>query len=134
MHCTSFKLDIECRAKAGSDGKLGRAQRASIARREYGKWCNPCVFNDYVLNFEARDTLAEWLRRRPAKPMGSPCVGSNPTSVGHRILIARDNAAAEYWQWGGYVTKQKIKRPPQTAANERPIHHTGPPPRYTNIF
>ena len=26
----------------------------------------------------ARDTLAEWLRRRPAKPMGSPRVGSNP--------------------------------------------------------
>ena len=28
-----------------------------------------------------RDTLAEWLRRRPAKPMGSPRVGSNPTGV-----------------------------------------------------
>lgn len=27
------------------------------------------------------DTLAEWLRRRPAKPMGSPRVGSNPTGV-----------------------------------------------------
>ena len=30
---------------------------------------------------ECRDTLAEWLRRRPAKPMGSPRVGSNPTGV-----------------------------------------------------
>ena len=29
----------------------------------------------------ASDTLAEWLRRRPAKPMGSPRVGSNPTGV-----------------------------------------------------
>ena len=29
-----------------------------------------------------KDTLAEWLRRRPAKPMGSPRVGSNPTGVG----------------------------------------------------
>ena len=28
-----------------------------------------------------RYTLAEWLRRRPAKPMGSPRVGSNPTGV-----------------------------------------------------
>ena len=28
-----------------------------------------------------QDTLAEWLRRRPAKPMGSPRVGSNPTGV-----------------------------------------------------
>ena len=27
------------------------------------------------------DTLAEWLRRRPAKPMGSPRAGSNPTGV-----------------------------------------------------
>ena len=27
------------------------------------------------------DTLAEWLRRRPAKPMGSPRVGANPTGV-----------------------------------------------------
>ena len=29
----------------------------------------------------ASDTLAERLRRRPAKPMGSPRVGSNPTGV-----------------------------------------------------
>ena len=27
------------------------------------------------------DTLAEWLRRQPAKTMGSPRVGSNPTGV-----------------------------------------------------
>ena len=27
------------------------------------------------------DTLAEWLRRRPAKPVGSARVGSNPTGV-----------------------------------------------------
>ena len=27
------------------------------------------------------DTLAERLSRRPAKPMGSPRVGSNPTGV-----------------------------------------------------
>ena len=29
----------------------------------------------------ADDTLAEWLRRRPAKPLGSARVGSNPTGV-----------------------------------------------------
>ena len=35
----------------------------------------------------SKDTLAEWLRRRPAKPMGSPRVGSNPTDVDfHRVL------------------------------------------------
>ena len=27
------------------------------------------------------DALAEWLRRRPAKPVGSARVGSNPTGV-----------------------------------------------------
>ena len=27
------------------------------------------------------DTLAEWLRRRPAKPLGFARVGSNPTGV-----------------------------------------------------
>ena len=34
----------------------------------------------------AHDTLAEWSRRRPAKPMGSPRVGSNPTGV---VVCAR---------------------------------------------
>ena len=34
------------------------------------------------------DTLAEWLRRRPAKPMGSPRVGSNPTGVARPIASA----------------------------------------------
>ena len=34
------------------------------------------------------DTLAEWLRRRPAKPMGSPRVGSNPTGVALHIATA----------------------------------------------
>jgi hypothetical protein len=29
----------------------------------------------------AEDSLAERLRRRPAKPMGFPRVGSNPTGV-----------------------------------------------------
>ena len=28
-----------------------------------------------------QDTVAEWLRRRPAKPMGSPRMGSNPIGV-----------------------------------------------------
>ena len=35
------------------------------------------------------DTLAEWLRRRPAKPMGSPRVGSNPTGVGLQLEALR---------------------------------------------
>ena len=38
---------------------------------------------------KANDTLAEWLRRRPAKPMGSPCVGSNPTGVAFPNIIAK---------------------------------------------
>ena len=38
----------------------------------------------------AEDTLAEWSRRRPAKPMGSPRVGSNPTGVVSWILWFSD--------------------------------------------
>ena len=33
------------------------------------------------LDQQSQDTLAEWLRRRPAKPMCSARVGSNPTGV-----------------------------------------------------
>ena len=41
---------------------------------------------------KAKDTLAERLRRRPAKPMGSPRVGSNPTGVvfGHTLYAAEE--------------------------------------------
>ena len=39
------------------------------------------VVRSAVHGVRAKDTLAEWLRRRPAKPMGSPRVGSNPTGV-----------------------------------------------------
>ena len=43
-------------------------------------------YNSYTLQrTHPDDTLAEWLRRRPAKPMGSPRVGSNPTGVVFRI-------------------------------------------------
>lgn len=52
---------------------------AQLAR---GVWCvvSSCCYG------KADDTLAERLRRRPAKPMGSPRVGSNPTGV---VLIPR---------------------------------------------
>ena len=36
----------------------------------------------------ADDTLAERLRRRPAEPMGSPRVGSNPTGV---VFLSKGN-------------------------------------------
>ncbi len=41
------------------------------------------------------DTLAEWLRRRPAKPMGTPRVGSNPTGV---AFVAAPEAPAQHAQ------------------------------------
>ena len=47
----------------------------------------PCLFLHmgvhgwYSSMWVVMDTLAEWPRRRPAKPMGSPRVGSNPTGV-----------------------------------------------------
>ena len=39
------------------------------------------------LQERAKDTLAEWLRRRPAKPMWCPRVGPNPTGVGLYVLV-----------------------------------------------
>ena len=41
----------------------------------------------------ADDTLAERLRRRPAKPMGSPRVGSNPTGVVSGVAVVIPCAA-----------------------------------------
>ena len=43
-----------------------------------GPSSSPC---NYFPLPTVKDTLAERLRRRPAKPMGSPRVGSNPTGV-----------------------------------------------------
>ena len=40
------------------------------------------------------DTLAERLRRRPAKPMGSPRVGSNPTGVDIPSVLAAEAGQA----------------------------------------
>ena len=42
------------------------------------------------------DTLAEWLRRRPAKPMGSPRVGSNPTGVVFYFLSPPQSVTYDY--------------------------------------
>ena len=52
---------------------------AQNRKRQFGQHCK--TFAVAMCN---NDTLAEWLRRRPAKPMGSPCVGSNPTGVALR--------------------------------------------------
>jgi hypothetical protein len=46
-----------------------------------------CVCAPWGCAPRVKDTLAEWLRRRPAKPMGSPRVGSNPTGVGLGVAL-----------------------------------------------
>ena len=54
----------------------GKARGEGLAGvQRFGGFLGPCE------DWPAQDTLAEWLRRRPAKPMGSPRVGSNPTGV-----------------------------------------------------
>ena len=52
------------------------------------------------------DTLAEWLRRRPAKPMGSPRVGSNPTGV--VFLFAWDLRGMGWRFWPGAVSMKLV--------------------------
>ena len=51
------------------------------ALQEKGQEEGQCRSCDEASGWLLRDTLAEWLRRRPTKPMGSPRVGSNPTGV-----------------------------------------------------
>ncbi len=57
------------------------------------------------LGVTSRDTLAERLRRRPAKLMGSPRVGSNPTGV---VLVLSSSSASRGnfgWAWVRHVQK-----------------------------
>ena len=61
-------------------GKLLWVSDISQSLRKLSKWKRYfCML--IFMNCLALDTLAEWLRRRPAKPMGSPRAGSNPAGV-----------------------------------------------------
>ena len=53
------------------------AQTSAVAKMRKGN----LLWKEKNRPRKAKDTLAERLRRRPAKPMGSPRVGSNPTGV-----------------------------------------------------
>ena len=56
------------------------------------------------------DTLAEWSRRRPAKPMGSPRVGSNPTGVDFKSASVSDLEGSRwsfYLERVGWIWKEK---------------------------
>ena len=59
------------------------------------------------------DTLAERLRRRPAKPMGSPRVGSNPTGVG--IFLDAGGANSEMVEQCLNISSQNPGNLPRTA-------------------
>ena len=67
--------------KSAAYGLLGRA-RTLRAKCTHSVGANDAAFKlTYIEG--AKDTLAERLRRRPAKLMGSPRVVSNPTGVDH---------------------------------------------------
>ena len=57
-----------------------------VAQATEAPLASPC----HVLHsfHRSKDTLAEWPRRRPAKPMGSPRVASNPRGVALWKLLA----------------------------------------------
>ena len=68
-----FGLLVACGASYGGWLCLNALLRHQIV------WAtHPCDILGWLW---PEDTLAERLRRRPAKPMGSPRVGSNPTGV-----------------------------------------------------
>ena len=48
-----------------------------------------CVRVPWFRVLRTADTLADWLRRRPAKPMGFSRAGSNPTGVGSQFAGLR---------------------------------------------
>ena len=58
---------------------MGRHRKAKADDKKEGS-------GELVLIWCFQDTLAEWLRRRPAKPMGSARVGSNPIGVAVALL------------------------------------------------
>ena len=46
------------------------------------------------------DTVAEWLRRWPAKPLGSARVGSNPTGVDFFVPSVHKRSSFISWEKG----------------------------------
>jgi hypothetical protein len=73
-------------AKGGFEPRGARCDAQPDVRREQRRTAQAVLrfrweAQQKHLVLHSRDTLAERLRRRPAKPMGSPRVGSNPTGV-----------------------------------------------------
>ena len=79
------KADSTRRCKWTKQQRLDEARRAHAKNRKGSSYeqgeVSICARVVCAHRRFSQDTLAEWLRRRPAKPMGSPCVGSNPTGV-----------------------------------------------------
>ena len=82
---------------------------ASMAQRIAHRTSNPGVAGSnpaggvlflYFVSFSChqRDTLAEWLRRRPAKPLGFARVGSNPTGVVIFFLLKKNIYKKKEWR------------------------------------
>ena len=65
---------------------IRRSHAPTVAREDNAKRRSHCAS---IVGRNVKDTLAERLRRRPAKPMGSPRVGSSPTGV---VLAAHEFA------------------------------------------
>ena len=102
------RITLGAKKRAGSAGWLqsspGSSMRhgkilATIQSRTCAR--RPCEIEAKVssvvlktMTCMAEDTLAERLRRRPAKPMGSPRVGSNPTGV---VSCATRPCLLQHW-------------------------------------
>ena len=80
-------------------------RRGRSSDRFLGTWL------DFRSSLVTSDTLAEWLRRRPAKPMGSPRVGSNPTGVETLAPKSRRALPPCAWQRPCGQPRQQLKSP-----------------------
>ena len=70
------------------------------------------------------DTLAERLRRRPANPIGSPRVSSNPTG----IALSKTDFCVHYTQQALAHHSQVYPRSGTTLTTTATTHHQHPPP------
>ena len=100
-----------------------------------------------IIGRRLKDTLAERLRRRPAEPMGSPRVGSNPTGVvlagiqcahtkvrKHKQILQTWRAPYPLGPAGGHAASNApdLSRPPKLSGARPGYYWCGGPPGKTS--
>ena len=80
-HTTTHTHWIQVYTASGVATPTNQESALQPKARQYPRSGEQPMLTSAHSEMRVKDTLAERLRRRPAKPMGSPRVGSNPTGV-----------------------------------------------------